>query len=220
MGKRPSLIGEVIEGIASPTTRHSSRIRLESGLSKIDATRATKHGPSGQRQTLATRRPAISTNDDPTQVPPRDREPSDAAAAGMTVASARPHFNRSTNSNLHYGTQIALETFNGQLLMMSHDLAKERISGRNHSFMTSKALKEKAPSDVFVFRIVDLKNPESNRPVKWGDNIWLQIGPLYETQQSEVTGKVVGAKVDQAYGLLQETKSKFYTHKDSSHFVT
>ena len=216
MGKRPSLTGEVIEGIASPATRHSSSIRLEKSLTKIDATRATKRRLSGHHQAMATRSLATPTNDDRAKVLQRDREPAELAAAGMTAASAPPQFDRSTNSNLHYGTRIALETLNGQLLMMSHDLVKERILGRNHSFMTSKALKDRHPSDVFVFRVIDLKNPESKRPVKWGDTIWLQIGPLYETQHNEVSGKVVGAKVDQAYGLPQETKSKFHTQKRRS----
>ena len=79
--------------------------------------------------------------------------------------------------------------------MMCHDVEKERLTGRAHSTMKCKRLTERAPTDIYAFKIIDLKNPESNRPVMWGDDVWLQIGNSYDDGHM-IGVKVVGAKVD------------------------
>ena len=102
-----------------------------------------------------------------------------------------PRFNNLSDSQLHFGTRIAIETRSGKFLV-------QRRATLPHAkpYFVSIHLEDRNVGDIFSFRLVDLNNIGSRRPVKWNDKIWLQV---------ESTGEniinIVAPKVHQAESL-------------------
>ena len=152
--------------VADSMQSWSGTQRLQSQFSQIDRRRSRKHD----------RRDAIQL---------REGVGCSGSANGV------PKFNSLADSQLHFGTRVAIETRSGKFIMQSQ-------STRPHKqpYFTCKSLEDKLPSDVFIFRLVDLYNVGSRRPLQWNDHIWLQVG---DTGDNILT--IVAPKVHQAESL-------------------
>lgn len=89
-------------------------------------------------------------------------------------------FNLSRQARLHFGSRVALETKKNHFLMMvpEYGLCRRRNRPKGHvclSVMVSKPLNQCDNEDHLVFKVIDMQNPGSNRPVMYGDDIWLQV---------------------------------------------
>ncbi|KAE8883056.1 hypothetical protein PF005_g14805 [Phytophthora fragariae] len=128
-----------------------------------------------------------------------------AGAVVVPVSDAqklRNDFN-SQATRLSYGCSVALELFNGHLMMVSSPDGQARVQSLEKLQMQTKGYKDRA-----VFTLLDLADVRSASSIRYGDSVWLQlsVGP---GDVSWEQGGVLGAKVREApqlkaLGLLDD----------------
>lgn len=117
------------------------------------------------------------------------------AAAAPVVSDAeklRNDFN-SQPSKLYYGCSVALELFNGHIMMVGSPDGLVRVQ----SLESLQAPQIKGCRDRAIFTLIDLTDVRSANTIRYGDAVWLQlsIGP---GETSWEQGGVLGAKVREA----------------------
>ncbi|GMF13304.1 unnamed protein product [Phytophthora lilii] len=127
------------------------------------------------------------------------------AAVVVPVSDAeklRNDFN-SQATRLSYGCSVALELFNGHLMMVGSPDGQVRVQSLEKIHMQAKGYKDRA-----IFTLLDLADVRSAGSIRYGDSVWLQlsVGP---GEVSWEQGGVLGAKVREApqlkaLGLLDD----------------
>ncbi|KAG6612260.1 uncharacterized protein IUM83_10771 [Phytophthora cinnamomi] len=114
----------------------------------------------------------------------------------------RNDFN-SQATRLSYGCSVALELFNGHLMMVGSPDGQVRVQSLEKLQMQAKGYKDRA-----IFTLLDLADVRSASSIRYGDSVWLQlsVGP---GDVSWEQGGVLGAKVREApqlkaLGLLDD----------------
>ncbi|EGZ12685.1 hypothetical protein PHYSODRAFT_438959, partial [Phytophthora sojae] len=128
-----------------------------------------------------------------------------AAAVVVPVSDAqklRNDFN-SQATRLSFGCSVALELFNGHLMMVGSPDGQVRVQSLEKLQIQAKGYKDRA-----IFTLLDLADVRSASSVRYGDSVWLQlsVGP---GDVSWEQGGVLGAKVREApqlkaLGLLDD----------------
>eukprot|EP00644_Phytophthora_capsici_P017341 jgi/Phyca11/46491/gw1.57.138.1 len=128
-----------------------------------------------------------------------------APAAAVPVSDSeklRNAFN-SQATRLSYGCSVALELFNGYLVMVSSPDGQTRVQSLEKLQSQVKGYKDRA-----FFTLLDLADVRSAGSIRYGDSVWLQlsVGP---GDVSWEQGGVLGAKVREApqlkaLGLLDD----------------
>lgn len=118
-----------------------------------------------------------------------------AIAVVPTVSDAdklRNDFN-SQPSKLYYGCSVALELFNGHIMMVGSPDGHVRVQ----SLESLQGPQIKGCRDRAIFTLIDLTDVRSANTIRYGDAVWLQlsIGPGETTWEQ---GGVLGAKVREA----------------------
>lgn len=140
--------------------------------------------------------------------------PAAVAAVTTTVAvvsdaeKLRNDFN-SQRTRLSYGCSVALELFNGHVMMVGSPDGQVRVQ----SLEKLQALPQvKGYKDHAVFTLIDLSDPRSASSIRFGDAVWLQLS-IGTGEASWEQGGVLGAKVREAPQLkalaLSEDPSLF-----------
>jgi hypothetical protein len=109
---------------------------------------------------------------------------------------------------VYFGSLVVIEARPGQYLtVVASSYSAYQTEEERHDFIrqgraTVKQVDELGPSDEFVFRIVNLADPETHRPVRFDDDVWLQIGekPLGDHINILAAKLVSMAPVDRAEG--------------------
>ncbi|KAL3662211.1 hypothetical protein V7S43_012542 [Phytophthora oleae] len=106
-------------------------------------------------------------------------------------------------TRLSYGCSVALELFNGHLMMVSSPDGQARVQSLEKLQSQVKGYKDRA-----IFTLLDLADVRSAGSIRYGDSVWLQlsVGP---GDVSWEQGGVLGAKVREApqlkaLGLLDD----------------
>lgn len=104
----------------------------------------------------------------------------------------RNDFN-SQATRLSYGCSVALELFNGHLMMVGSPDGQARVQ----SLETLQTPRSKGYKDRVIFTLLDLADVRSAGSIRYGDAVWLQlsVGP---GDVSWEQGGVLGAKVREA----------------------
>lgn len=122
--------------------------------------------------------------------------PAVAMTAPVVVSDAeklRNDFN-SQRTRLSYGCSVALELFNGHVMMVGSPDGQVRVQ----SLEKLQALPQvKGYKDRAVFTLLDLSDPRSASSIRFGDAVWLQLS-IGTGETSWEQGGVLGAKVREA----------------------
>ncbi|RLN92463.1 hypothetical protein BBJ28_00002902 [Nothophytophthora sp. Chile5] len=172
-------------------------------------------GAQGQEKAAANQAAAASGSTATTPLtlpsPSTGTASSSAAAGAMAVAPAplsdaeklRNDFN-SQATRLSYGCSVALELFNGHLMMVGSPDGLVRVQALEKlQLPQTKGYRDRA-----IFTLLDLADVRSAGSLRYGDSVWLQlsVGP---GDVSWEQGGVLGAKVREApqlkaLGLLDD----------------
>jgi hypothetical protein len=116
-----------------------------------------------------------------------------AAAVVSDAEKLRNDFN-SQRTRLSYGCSVALELFNGHVMMVGSPDGQVRVQ----SLEKLQALPQvKGYKDRAVFTLLDLSDPRSASSIRFGDAVWLQLS-IGTGETSWEQGGVLGAKVREA----------------------
>jgi hypothetical protein len=129
------------------------------------------------------------------------------AAANVVPVSDAEKLRNAFNSQatrLSYGCSVALELFNGHLMMVGSPDGQVRVQ----SLEKLQTPQVKGYKDRAIFTLLDLADVRSAGSIRYGDSVWLQlsVGP---GEVSWEQGGVLGAKVREApqlkaLGLLDD----------------
>ncbi|RLN20357.1 hypothetical protein BBJ28_00013691 [Nothophytophthora sp. Chile5] len=221
-GRRPSFNSvEIMKRLHALGTSASAPLLaaspLGTGGNTIDNP-ALFTGAQGQEKATASQAAAASGSSAATPLtlpsPSTGAVSSSAATGAMAVAPAplsdaeklRNDFN-SQATRLSYGCSVALELFNGHLMMVGSPDGLVRVQALE-KLEKLQLPQTKGYKDRAIFTLLDLTDVRSAGSLRYGDSVWLQlsVGP---GDVSWEQGGVLGAKVREApqlkaLGLLDD----------------
>lgn len=119
---------------------------------------------------------------------------SNASSAFVSDAEKLRNDFNSQRTRLSYGCSVALELFNGHIMMVGSPDGQVRVQSleKLQDMPQVKGYKDRA-----VFTLIDLGDPRSASSIRYGDAVWLQLS-IGTGETTWEQGGVLGAKVREA----------------------
>ncbi|CAK5150415.1 unnamed protein product [Aphanomyces euteiches] len=145
---------------------------------------------------------ALGTSETKVQTP-RGGASTNVAANDIDTAKLRNDFSSQSTARIYYGSTVAFELFNGD--MMTVAVADSSVVVRPLEHIKYQA---KGARDKVLFTLINLHELRSANPIKYGDSVWLQLS-VGTGETSWEQGGVLGAQVRKA----PELNALSLTHK-------
>ncbi|OQR87258.1 hypothetical protein THRCLA_10479, partial [Thraustotheca clavata] len=133
----------------------------------------------------------------------------------IDTTKLRHDFSSQNDARLYYGSTVAFELFNGDLMMIS-------VTDSQVCVQPLERLKHqpKGARDKLLFTLINMNEQRSANPIQFGDSVWLQIS-VGTGETSWEQGGVLGAKVRKApdlqtLSLTQDDKATNTATQNSS----
>ncbi|RHZ10557.1 hypothetical protein DYB26_004857 [Aphanomyces astaci] len=172
-----------------------------------------KHHHNGSTDDVLRRLQALGTTSSPTlsvpvaatnapgQPPPASTS-SSSTSNDIDTAKLRNDFSAQSDARIYFGSTVALELFNGDMMMVSVADSSVVVHPLEHIKHQAKGARDK-----LLFTLVNLHELRSANAIKYGDSVWLQLS-VGTGETSWEQGGVLGAKVRKAPELNALTLSQ------------
>ncbi|ETV87456.1 hypothetical protein, variant 3, partial [Aphanomyces astaci] len=172
-----------------------------------------KHHHNGSTDDVLCRLQALGTTSSPTlsvpvaatnapgQPPPASTS-SSSTSNDIDTAKLRNDFSAQSDARIYFGSTVALELFNGDMMMVSVADSSVVVHPLEHIKHQAKGARDK-----LLFTLVNLHELRSANAIKYGDSVWLQLS-VGTGETSWEQGGVLGAKVRKAPELNALTLSQ------------
>ncbi|RQM29013.1 hypothetical protein B5M09_008941 [Aphanomyces astaci] len=172
-----------------------------------------KHHHNGSTDDVLRRLQALGTTSSPTlsvpvaatnapgQPPPASTS-SSSTSNDIDTAKLRNDFSAQNDARIYFGSTVALELFNGDMMMVSVADSSVVVHPLEHIKHQAKGARDK-----LLFTLVNLHELRSANAIKYGDSVWLQLS-VGTGETSWEQGGVLGAKVRKAPELNALTLSQ------------
>ncbi|RHY86018.1 hypothetical protein DYB35_007729 [Aphanomyces astaci] len=172
-----------------------------------------KHHHNGSTDDVLRRLQALGTTSSPTLSvpvaatnapgqPPPASTLSSSTSNDIDTAKLRNDFSAQSDARIYFGSTVALELFNGDMMMVSVADSSVVVHPLEHIKHQAKGARDK-----LLFTLVNLHELRSANAIKYGDSVWLQLS-VGTGETSWEQGGVLGAKVRKAPELNALTLSQ------------